>query len=495
MIFSKTYKIILVAAILPLFIVSCDMFQGMDVENSNSPNLEQVYSDPQEYPSLISGAYKTWWNESIGMNPNLALGVTAEIITSGYGSWGMGDFYKVPRQPVVNENADDMVLDPVYGAWYSYYSALPTVNNIIREIEQNGKKVIVGDQDQTQGVLAHAYFLQGMLVGHLGLIYDKAFLITEETNINEFDYEFTSREELIDFSLNRMDKAIEITNTASFTDPIEVMPNVQFNNNSLGRFINSTAARILVASARNTQETESLDWARVEQYARNGIAEDFKVHGENGWVGLAISRDELNPVHIAAWDWIRVNQRIVHMLAPNDPGAEYPWPEGEATLPEVTNPMDKRLEKDFTYAGQHGAWNPQSKGYHILSNYKYSRYYDEFGVDGVGDLSFFLKAENDLLLAEAIARTAGPNNEAAQLVNNTRVNRGEMQALDGTESKQEMLDAIMHERYIELMFTYHALGYFDRRRTDDLLEGSAKQFPVPAKELMLHGFEIYTFGG
>jgi starch-binding outer membrane protein, SusD/RagB family len=474
----------------------CDLFGSLDVRNENSPDLAQVFADPQEYPALISGAYRTWWNQSVGTNPNLALGVAAEVITSGYGSWGMADYYRVPRQPITNADADDIVLNPLYGAWYSYYSALPTVNNIINQVENNGRKVPVGNQDYTEGALAHAYLLQGMLIGHLALIYDKAFLITEDTDINEYDYQFTPADELMDFALQRIDRAISICEATTFTDPIEMMPTVQFDNVSLCQFANTYAARLLVASARTDAHTNAIDWGRVLNYARKGLQSNFSVRNEPGWNGLAITRDALSVVNILSWDWIRPHQRMIHKMAPNDPGAVYPWPEATDQLPEVTQPIDHRLETDFVYAGRHGAWNPTTRGYHILSNYRYAR--EEFAPymqSGLGQIYFIFAAENDLLEAEALVRSGGSRTEAADLINNTRVDRGGMSALTGSESQQEMIDAIMHERYIELFMTYPALGFFDRRRTDGLMPGTADQFPVPAKELLLHGHEIYTFGG
>ena len=147
------------------------------------------------------------------------------------------------------------------------------------------------------------------------------------------------------------------------------------------------------------------------------------------------------------------------------------------------------------YAGRHSRWNPASRGYQILSSYKYIRYFETFGRDGTGDLFFFLKAENDLLLAEAIVRTSGPDAQAAELVNNTRVERGELAPLAGTESASEIMDKIFYERYVELGWTYPLIGYFDRRRTDDLLAGTPRQLPIPANELALNGFAFYTFGG
>ncbi|MFC4873015.1 hypothetical protein [Negadavirga shengliensis] len=479
--------------VLLISVSGCEMFNELDVENENSPNLSQVFADPQEYPSLLVGSYRIWWNQSIGPNPNYALSTAAEASTSGYGSWGMGDYYRVPRQPINNVNVDDPVLDPVYGSWYAYYAALPAVNNIIKGILE-GNEVMVGNDDYTQGTLAHAYFLQGLIYGHLAITYDKAFLITENTVLEEFEYEFTEASDLLDFALSRMDQAIEICNTHSFSDPVSMLNGNTFDNASLAAFINANAARILAASARTAADTQSIDWNRIKNYAENGITSDFTVFGEVGWVGLAISRDTNNIIHLLAWDWIRVHSRILNMMAPRDPNAPYPWPNNTMALGEINSP-DNRLNTDMEYAGQHPAWNPAVRGYHVLSMYKYTRFFESFGRTGTGPIHFFLKAENDLLLAEALLRTGGNSPQVADLVNNTRVGRGQLTPMTGSESPEEALDKLFYERYVELSWTYPLLPYFDRRRTDDLMPGTARQLPIPAKELILNGFEVYTFGG
>ena len=191
-------KIVIISFVL---LMGCNLFEDLDVPNENSPNLEQVFADPEEYPSLLSGSYNTWWNEGMGANPNLALSTAAEVFTTGYGAWGAAEYYQIPRQPLSNVEVSDIVLNPICGAWYSYYGGLTPVNNIIKEITLNDRIVEIAGEDLTQGVLAHAYLLQGLLMGHLALVYDKAFLITEETDVESFDYEFTPSTELIDFAM------------------------------------------------------------------------------------------------------------------------------------------------------------------------------------------------------------------------------------------------------------------------------------------------------
>ncbi|BDD05831.1 RagB/SusD family nutrient uptake outer membrane protein [Aureibacter tunicatorum] len=487
-------KIIILLGLLLSFASCSLLWEDLDVENENAPDLDDVYSNPEEYPALLTGAYRVWWNSAIGQNPALALGVGAEQICSGYGSWGMRTFNTIPRVPIDNREGD-IVIQPEAGGWYGFYPVVGTVNNIIKKIEHEGVEVIINGEDRTAMVLANAYFLQGTAYGHLGLLYDQAFLITDVDIPADFEYVFTPYKSIMEFALERIDRAIEIAETNTFQAE-QMMPGVNMSNEYLGKVANSTAARMLVAASRTPQEDSSIDWARVKRYAEKGIDTNFFVYAQVGWQGLAANiRDTTNPLHIMEWDWVRVSQRVISLMAPNDPIGTYPRPEGVHEYPEAENPVDHRLLTDMTYAGQHGNWNPASLGFHILGEYKYTRYRESFSVPGVGNIDFLLKAENDLLLAEAEIRTGGDLQKAASLINNTRVERGKMSAMTGGNSSSELLDAVMHERYVELIATFMPLTYFDRRRTGTLIDGTAWHFPIPAQELTIHKLPIYTFGG
>ena len=490
-------KIFILFSILLIGVTSCDKtFKDLDVPNYNSPNQDQVYANVEDFPTLLKGAYKTWWNHNIGTNPNFALAPASETMTTGYGSWGSTPYYQVPRETVPNQDGDP-VLFPTCGGWFGYYQAIPTVNNILKKVEIEGEKVEVGEDDYTQSVRAHAYFLQGVLYGHLALLYDKAFLLTEETNINEFDYEFTSYQDMMDFAIGRIDKAIEICENNEFDDPIDMIPGHTFNDVSLGKFINSSAARLLAYNARTADETQQVDWQKVLTYTENGIDQDFNVQMEPGWKGKAISRDEYSYLDVTLWGWTRVHQRIIHMMAPDDPAAEYPWPYGESALGEVQNSPDQRFDEYFSY-NESIPWvsAASSKGYHILSHYSHSRFMESFNW-GTGQYLFFSKAENDLLQAEALIRSGGSRGQAATLVNNTRVQKGGLTPASGADS--DLMEKLYYERFVEALMTYPLVPYFDRRRTDvegmNLRPGTVRHLPVPQHELVLHGYEIYTFGG
>ena len=107
--------------------------------------------------------------------------------------------------------------------------------------------------------------------------------------------------------------------------------------------------------------------------------------------------------------------------------------------------------------------------------------------------------ENDLLYAEALIRTGGDKSVAASIINETRVTRGGLSALSGTDSNDDLLRAITYERLVEHSWEGFAGGFFYRRITsaDDLkLEpGQFYHLPIPAYELEIVGEPVYTFGG
>jgi len=477
----------------------CDtMTFDMDVPNYNSPNLDQVYANVEDYPSLLSGAYNSWWNHSIGTSPQFALMPAAEVMGTGYGSWGAGPFYAIPREPVPNTDGD-IVLFPQSAGWFGFYQAIPTVNNIMKRLTIEGLEVIVGNDNHTNSTLAHGYLLQGILYGHLAMLYDNAFLITEADDPLTFEFEFTNYQSLMDFAIGRIEKAIEICNTTTFTDPVPMLPEVRFDNVSLGKFANSYAARLLAYNARNAEQTTTANWAKILQFAQNGIDDDFKVRIIDEWRGRVISRDPWGYHQLVMnWGWVRVNQRIINMMAPDHPNAAYPWPFGEPALGPVESP-DNRFDEYFLF-NESIAWagSAATRGYQVMTHYSFRRFAELYD-QGVGYINFFSKAENDLLIAEALIRTGGSVAQAVEIINETRVGKGGLDPLQAGDPIETIKQKLYYERFVETLMTYPLGGYFDRRRTDvegmGLRPGTVRQFPVPYQELKVHGMDVYTFGG
>jgi hypothetical protein len=167
---------------------------------------------------------------------------------------------------------------------------------------------------------------------------------------------------------------------------------------------------------------------------------------------------------------------------------------------------------DPTAAGLYFAYNSNTHGSTSRGWYRQSRYYSIRYASHTGFTgpSFFCtEDENDLIIAEALLRTNGSKAEAVQIINNTRVTNGQLPALTGNESTEELLNALLYERLLELGYNAAGLPYGDKRRweftgpyvrTDGSgiyqhHTGTPRNLPVPARELQTLGLDVYTFGG
>lgn len=491
---------------------SCDdLFESMDVPNENQPNIEDL-ATPAEFYSLLRNGYNTWYNGSIAASPTMAF-ACAELFQAATSSWGSGEVWFRPRRALFNDDASDPVVIINFGAWYNYYGSVGMAVKMAKMFEDPNFKITTGGVDYTNRAKAHAYLIEALLYGNIALLYDKAYLFTEEHgDALTFDFVANTKgyKEVMEYAINKIDQAISIIEADEVDeDPSSafVIAGVKFNRSLLLQFANSMAARFLACNPRTQEENAQVDWNRVKAYAEKGLQEDFKVAYDNGWRGKVMTRDEgQNYFGVHNSDWLRVSNWLLHKMAPNDPASEYPIPVEEGSdsykdWPEITNCPDVRLNKYFKYTPMREGWfgadriyNP-GYGTYILSQYRYWRYYDIVNL-GTGSIDHYLKMENDTYLAEALIRTKGSKAEIARLINNSRVGLGELPPLTGDESYEELEEALFYERYVECDLVWPQLGFFDRRRNNDqMIEGTVRHFPIPGPELKLHGQELYTFGG
>ena len=197
----KYYKYLLF--ILLLVAVSCEQFYDLDVKNPNKPDVESLYSNPDQFPSLINGAYTGWW-KAVRDNPSEILGVGAETVTY-YGGTNSAVSAE-PRTPLDNSLNNGHI----NSGWFNFYATIPMVRNVVKEIEFNGKTVRDNSgNDITNSVLAQAYIILGILHGNLGLLYDKGIILAPETDLESINSEsLISYKEMIDKGLEFIDKGI-----------------------------------------------------------------------------------------------------------------------------------------------------------------------------------------------------------------------------------------------------------------------------------------------
>jgi hypothetical protein len=168
-----------------------------------------------------------------------------------------------------------------------------------------------------------------------------------------------------------------------------------------------------------------------------------------------------------------------------DDSPNFPYP------PPSTNPVDKRLNTDFEYISSN--WLLASRGYYHFSSYRFKRY-DDIYVAGIGPKAEVMKSENDMLRAEARAYTGDLAGAAAIINAGTRKTRGQM--ADVPADLNAIIDAIHHERFVEMYTTGMGLQFFEMRKLNLLQKGTPLHLPLPAKtlELFREVQPFYSFG-
>ena len=99
-----------------------------------------------------------------------------------------------------------------------------------------------------------------------------------------------------------------------------------------------------------------------------------------------------------------------------------------------------------------------------------------------------------MLRAEARAYTADLIGAAIIINAGTRKTRGEM--ADVIPLSANVIQAIHHERHVELYTTGFGLQFFEMRKRDLLQKGTPLHLPIPAKTQQTMGLTppFYTFG-
>lgn len=478
---------------LVLVYTGCKKFD--EVENLNNPDKATVLASGDDLFGIAGSIVNNWFQTSHSYYcMPLAMWVASDHGTCSWGNAAMNDISHEPRMAWNN--------DPAYAYantsrehYIGLYSTLSKSNDVIGQIVNEG--VTIEGEGNTEMALAMCRFGQGISLGYIGLIFDQGFIVDETVNLETDPLVPVPYMDLVNKAIEYLDLCIELCENNTFTIPSDWIPGtVTYTNVELGKLANSFAARLLVYSARNKSmnESKSTDWAKVLAYAEKGISSEVD--------GPAFSFEPMADdifwyseyiMYACYGGWGQVDMYIIHMMDDNMP-ARFPSSGSIDDLPDqgVATSDDARLASDFQYLAS-CPFKPE-RGYYQFSTYRYSRH-DDYLTTWTEPMQEMREAENDLLIAEALLRTGDPQG-AIDIINaGTRVTRGNLDPVPNGASFDDILDAIVYERAIELYLTGCGLPFFDMRRMDKLQCGTPLHFPIPGQQLNVMLMPQYTFGG
>ncbi|MFO7622153.1 MAG: hypothetical protein R6W81_12955 [Bacteroidales bacterium] len=482
----KTFKyLLLFSAILALLNTGCE---SLDVKNENDPDFETAFANPSDVKGVAGSLMRAWFQRTQDYDgPALALWVAADAGTCSWGNAGMRAFSWEPRIVFDNTPAyTDAVISEEY--YKTMYSILSSANEVLGKVKL-GDMVITADNgsDETPMVRAMAHLMQGLSLGYIGLLYDKAFIVTEYTDLTT-TIEVSPFKDVIDTALVCLDQCIAICESGNFTLPSTWIPGMTYTQKEIGELANSMAARLLSYAPRNKTQNATVSWTRVEGYARKGLTYDFAPLMDD------ITWYDLYHTYANFSGWGQTDMRVVNLMDPAMPARWTGGAEGFSLLPTPvtshTEGVDDRIFTDFQaltscpFAAE--------RGYYHFSNYRFKRH-DTYLSTWTEPSPVFLKAENDLLLAEALLNKPDLNGAAAIINAGTRVTRGGLAPIGATAGEIEA--AIFHERNVELFCSGMGIEFFTMRKADKLQPGTPLHLPIPGQQLEVNIMDYYTFGG
>jgi len=468
--------------ILLIFIfISFSSCADLEVLNTNDIGTDDLVKDPQEIKNLAGSQFNVWFyaEQHNNNSPGPAMWVMADWGTVTFANYATKDLSEEPRI-FMNNTPTYFYRNVTNIFWRKMYSALTSSNTVIKAIEDG---IEIGNENETMMVKGMAYFMQGISNGYIGLVFDKAYPSDENTDY--VTIERTDYKESINIGIAQLEKAIEIFDNYTFDTPEEWMTK-SYSNTYMSQLAHSFIARLMVYSPRNTAQTDAVDWAKVLEHAQAGISEDFAVEGD----GLGNTWMSWYKYYLARPDWGKVDMRVIHMMDNTQPAN---WPEaGIDVLPfnGVMDSQDNRAYTDFEY---NTANSRPERGKYRWSSHRYKRMDEYIQNDFFAPIVLMRKAENDLFMAEALARL-NRYPEAATIINaGTRTTRGNLPNI--SNDAEAVNEAIFYERTIELPLTGMGIEFFDMRRHGLLQDGSLLHFPIPAQQLEIIEEPFYTYGG
>jgi starch-binding outer membrane protein, SusD/RagB family len=484
------YKLIFILSLGLVALWSCE---NLNVENYNEPDTASVLASSEDIRTVLEGSYLSYWQTQRSVNIHIASLVAADQFTCSWGNYYMRYISAEPRTPWDNSVSapNDQISE---NFWNGSYAALSQVNDAIKLIN-SGTQIGTNGVDN-KSMLAFGYFMQGLVLGNIGLAYDKGYIVNETTDLSLLD--FSPYTDVIKAAIASLEKAISIAGSANaFVLNSNTINGVTVNNSLIISLSHSYIARFLALAPRTAAQNQAVDWQKVLDNAKLGITTDFGPEGDGSPYANAKWYDE-NFIYLAQSGWARIDNRIINLMDQTYP-KKY-WTDGVAQVVHTgltagqAQSSDKRLLSDYQFLASVD-FRPD-RGYYHFSNYRYSRF-DETMYKGLGKLHEFRAYENALYKAEASVMLS-KNEDALSILNSAslpRKVRGALTDLPATSTKAQILSAIFYERDIELTSQAFMIGFYDMRRRDMLQKGQFLHYPVPGKELETLGLPLYTFGG
>lgn len=507
------------------WVAACGTLVGcadLTVTNNNNPDRVRATNTPGDVQALISSTFQRWWPNVYSTTPTVMFGSMGYEFSTPFLCFAGQPMEQEPR-PAWNNNSAFTNANVSSTTWLNFYGVISLANDGLSALNRGvhlGTLVVSANKD-TIGAddargRAFGKFMQGVAHGYLALMWDKAVIIDENTNVDTLTVPtYAPYPDVMAAAITMLKASIAIADTSTFTIPdVGWIPGLTYTNKDLSRLAHTFIARFETYVARTATERAAVNWTDVIAQVDAGITADFAPIGSP--TGLSDSYKQVaSRVRTVAGDYMRGGYWLV---GPSD--STDGWKNWVAT-PVASRVAFQMRTKDrriigaasvtapgtyFTYDANIAFFNP-TRGTYLQTFYYYHRYGAGTTYNN-GPLAAIGRSEMDLLKAEALVRLNRAT-EAIPLINKTRVANGQLPPIDingppdiagcvprkTTGACGGLWDALRYEKRIEGAGVDGQVSYWDARGWNTLAANSFVMFPIPGRELEIQRLPVYTYGG
>ncbi|MDB4874869.1 MAG: hypothetical protein JWM41_1315 [Gemmatimonadetes bacterium] len=520
------------AALLVIAATACN--KDLTVENLSNPDVARVFATGASIEATIAAAYQTVHNGTTNQAlwPETLMHSLEQY--SSLNNFNMGVRVAIPRAPIVNSNGAPTV--------FTEFSALSRESRLSVEALDALDKYIkagntLGTHAQDLRARSFGFFGAAASLGWLAIIYDSAGIVSTGMPSDSIP-PLSAAADVMKAALTLFDSAYAIaidpaaSTTGGFPLPTSwLSTSAAVSADQYARLIRSYRARFRAGVARTPAQRAAVDWQKVIDDTEGGIQADYlaNVGGSTGWNIGDISQIYVDP------GWGQMSMMYMGMADVSGAYANFiatpiatrsgyflvmtpdkRWPAGatraaqQAASTQPTSLTSKPYISNRTVADIPGdGWGVS---FYDFFRFKYIR-----NASNIGLYPDFLKAENDLLAAEAYLRT-GNIAAAAAKIDITRVGNGGLPALSGTVTSATqvvpggascvpqvpngatvscgtLLEALKYEKRMETALSSFGRWWIDSRGWGDLITNTVLEYPVPYQEMQARQKVSYNLGG
>ena len=496
-------------------IAACVALAGcvdLTVPNLNNPDRVRATATPGDVQNLIASTFLRWFNRIHNGTPTIAVGAMGYEFMTPFLCFSGQEVSLEPR-PAWNNTTIYSRSGTSANPWLDYYSIISSTNDGLQALDRGLQIGPAGrDNDRAR---AFAKMMQGLGHGYLALLWDKAAIIDETTDLDTLvTPNYVPYDQVMAAAIEMLEESLAISTSSDFVLPSTGwIQGLSLTNEQLAQLTNTFMARLKAYVARSEQERAEAPWAEILAHIEAGFPADFAPIatpevGESDYIRIAARVRRIRGDFMRPSNWL---------VGPADTsGAWQAW---------VATPVADRQPFQVVTADRriHGAAGPASPGKYVeyeptvfgnptrgthLRSYYYFKRYGTGTTYNTGPIVTISIEEMNLLKAEALIRL-GRAAEAIPLINATRVAQGELPPVDINGPPDEpgcvpqktdgrcgsLWDALRYEKRIEVMGTDGQVAFYDARGWNTLSQYSFLNFPIPGRELEIAGLPGYTHGG